>query len=120
MMNRDTTIAILVIVAAILGGYTLIRNQDVPLSKPQPGERAVEETIEFVSILDKIHPDEIGVVGAEPAEWPDSCLGLPQFEELCAQVIVEGYRVTLEVDGELLIFRTDRIGSSIRRDTAAE
>jgi hypothetical protein len=38
---------------------------------------------------------------ASPVDWPDSSLGCPKEGELYAQVIVPGYRVSLQVDGRL-------------------
>ena len=121
MINKDTIIAILIVAIAISGGYFLMKDwRIVPASTSQAYDQAVEETVEFVSILDRIHPDKIKVIGSEAAEWPNSCLGLPMTDEMCAEVIVPGYKVILEADGQIMVFRTNKDGSSIRRDLAAE
>ena len=98
-----------------------MRDRDiVPESTPQAHEQAVEETIEFVSLIDRIHPDKIKVISSEAAEWPNSCLGLPMDGEVCAEALVPGYKVTLEADGQIMVFRANKDGSSIRRDLKAE
>lgn len=59
---------------------------------------------------------QITIVSAEPAEWPDACLGQPDPTELCAQMITPGYRVTLDANGTEVVYRTDESGQSIRRE----
>lgn len=61
-----------------------------------------------------IAQDEITVVSAEPVEWPDACLGLPQADEMCAQVITPGYRIVLEARGGRYIAHTDQTGGQVR------
>lgn len=59
---------------------------------------------------------QITIVAAEPAEWPDACLGQPDPTEMCAQMITPGYRVTLDANGTEVVYRTDESGKSIRRE----
>lgn len=49
--------------------------------------------------------DAVQLVAVEPATWPDACLGLPQPGEMCAQVLVEGYRVLLQAGGRIYEYR---------------
>ena len=51
--------------------------------------------------------EEIEVVLVTPMQWPDACLGLPEAGEACAQVITPGYEVTLNLDGNVSVYRTD-------------
>ncbi len=46
-----------------------------------------------------IAPADIAVARAEPAEWRDAGLGLPQPGEFYAQVITAGYRIELDAGG---------------------
>ncbi len=52
---------------------------------------------------------EIDTVSVTPQEWPDSCLGLAESDEVCAQVITPGFEVVLVlVDARsLFTYRTD-------------
>ena len=72
---------------------------------------------ELVNSLE-IDESEAKIVSVEENEWPNSCLGLAGEEEMCAQVIVPGYLVTLEVDGEEYRFRTDKNGTIVRQEIA--
>ncbi|MCU0507602.1 MAG: hypothetical protein MUC34_04220 [Anaerolineae bacterium] len=57
---------------------------------------------------------QVTIVSVEPVEWPDACLGMPDPTELCAQMITPGYRVTLDVNGKPVIYRTNETGEEIR------
>jgi hypothetical protein len=64
--------------------------------------------------------DQVTVVGAQAAEWPDSCLGLPAADEACAEAITPGYRVVLEAQGQAYEYRTNQDGSTVRLAKAPE
>jgi hypothetical protein len=57
---------------------------------------------------------QIQVVAIESTEWPDACLGLPDEGEVCAQVITPGYELTMEVNQQEYVIRTDQTGEIIR------
>ena len=42
-----------------------------------------------------VSPEEIEIVSVTPEEWPEACLGLPEPDEVCAQVVTPGYVVQL-------------------------
>ena len=58
--------------------------------------------------------EEIELKNIEVTTWPDSCLGLqPQGSNtVCAQAIVDGYRIELEYMNEIYVVRTDRTGQT--------
>lgn len=56
----------------------------------------------------------VEVVSFTEEEWPDSCLGLPEDGELCAQVITLGWRVELEAEGQRYEARTTAEGDVVR------
>lgn len=61
-----------------------------------------------------IDSSEVTVVGSEAVEWPDSCLGAAMEDEMCAEVITPGYRITLAAGGETYTYHTDQNGSWYR------
>ena len=61
-----------------------------------------------------IDPAQIGVASYEFVEWPDSCLGMPEPGEACAEVITQGWRVRLELDGVVHEIHCDKLGEEIR------
>ena len=60
-----------------------------------------------------VDPAQIDVVTYESVEWPDSCLGMPEPEEACAEVITPGWRVRLESNGVVRELRSDSLGEQI-------
>jgi hypothetical protein len=50
----------------------------------------------------------------EAVEWSDSCLGLSQPEEFCAQMITPGYQVTFTTAEKNFVVHSDRTGESYR------
>jgi hypothetical protein len=58
----------------------------------------------------------VRVLSAEYNEFSDGCLGLAAEDEMCTQVITPGYRVTLNVDGQEVVYRTDTSGNTIRKE----
>jgi hypothetical protein len=69
---------------------------------------------EALSAETDVSVEKIEVVEAEEREWPNACLGLAEEGEACAQVITPGWRVTLRVDGETYVLRTDEEGTAVR------
>lgn len=81
-----------------------------------PGElppRAVLEAISQLSQELNVSVDEIEVLDFEQVDWPDACLGIPQEDQVCAQVITPGFRVVLEVNGQQYEFRSNQDGTLV-------
>lgn len=61
----------------------------------------------------RIEPSAATVVGVEEVQWPDGCLGVRMPDVLCIQVIVPGYRITLEANGKRYVYHTDQTGQQL-------
>jgi hypothetical protein len=59
--------------------------------------------------------DKITILNFDTVDFPDTCLGLPKPDELCAQVITSGFLIQLAVDGLMYEFHTDLMGYDIRQ-----
>jgi hypothetical protein len=57
---------------------------------------------------------EVGVQTAEAVDWSNACLGAAQPDEMCAEVITPGYRVTFTTPAGEVVVHSDRTGSSYR------
>lgn len=63
----------------------------------------------------RVTAEEITLTEISPVEWPDGCLGLASPDEMCIQVITPGYRLLIEVNGNIIIeVRTDWSGNQVR------
>lgn len=58
--------------------------------------------------------DQVVVVSIKAVDWPNACLGLPEANEMCAQVITPGYRVMLRVNNQEYEVRTGSSTSVVR------
>ena len=58
--------------------------------------------------------NSITVESIESMDWPDSCLGLPNPGEMCAMIVMTGYKIVLSANSQTYIARTNRDGSEVR------
>jgi hypothetical protein len=77
---------------------------------PKAVQDAQKQLVDQLSALG----EQVRIVEIEPASWPDTCLGLGRPDEVCAQVITPGWRVILEINGQMYEVRTDETGSIVR------
>jgi hypothetical protein len=62
-----------------------------------PAVLATQNTLKVVLLA----PADVIIIRFEPVDWPDTCLGVPRSDKLCAQVITPGFRVLLVGNGLL-------------------
>jgi len=114
---------VLVLIALWGGSFASPDSSALPVNENNIEEEVVvndnQATIaaknELASSLE-VDESEVEIISVEDSEWPNSCLGLESQDEMCAQVIVPGYLVTLEVNGEEYRFRTDKEGSILKQE----
>lgn len=80
-----------------------------------PVPTAVSAVRTLVAINLGISEGVVIVTGAFEREWPNSCLGLAEEDELCAQVITPGFEVTVQAQGAEFIYHTNANGSVLRQ-----
>lgn len=74
-------------------------------------EEIIEDAIVDLSEMLNVSPDEIVVDHVADVMWPDPFLGcdLPENADMAAaMVIVSGWRITLNVDGEAYYYHSDK------------
>lgn len=60
-----------------------------------------------------VKPETITVVSATALDWPDGAMGCPKPGEMYMQMIVPGYRVVLQANGEKYAYHSDQRGKFI-------
>lgn len=112
---------IIVLYAGVDGGTILLLNgllgdplRYEALAIDEPFPPAVVATIRSLADQAQIDPSLIRVERYEQVDWPNACLGLPSPEEMCAQVIVPGWRVDLIAGENSYVLHTDESGEQIR------
>jgi hypothetical protein len=78
-------------------------------------EAAISAVVQNLGIA----AEQVKVVSTEAVEWPDVCLGIATEGIDCAQVVTPGFRVTLDVAGKNVEYRTNQDLSVIRPATTA-
>ncbi len=91
--------------AEIIGG-----KPGLDLDKPV----SIIAAMRFLSNFIDVPVSDIALKSAEKVDWPNSCLGLPDEGELCAEVIVPGWRIILQAGTKTFEIHTDLTGQTIR------
>ncbi len=61
-----------------------------------------------------ITADKLKVTESSRKSWPNTCLGLGSSDEICAQMIVEGWRVVVSDGRQTWVYRTNARGNILR------
>lgn len=88
---------------------------DTPVSLPA----AIEMARKAAAQRSGLKPQDVQVTTYSQIEWPDSCLGFPLPDEMCAQVITPGYTGTLQAGQEQFEFHSDSTGGRLRMQPGA-
>jgi hypothetical protein len=85
-----------------------------PLITPAEEIPAVKTARQALAKRLNVDAQKLNLREVSDQQWSDSCLGLAQPGEMCAQVIVPGYLVVFELDGRTYPVRTDARGLTVR------
>lgn len=58
----------------------------------------------------------IQIENVEKMDWPNSCLGLPNGDEACAEVITPGWLLTFNINEQEYKYRVDQTGTVVRQE----
>ncbi|MEG4083036.1 hypothetical protein [Microcoleus sp. POL10_C6] len=61
-----------------------------------------------------IAADKLKVTESSRQSWPNTCLGLTTADEICGQMIVEGWRVVVSDGRQTWVYRTNARGNILR------
>lgn len=59
---------------------------------------------------------DIQIKQVEKKDWPNSCLGLPEGNEVCTEVVTPGWLLTFNISGKEYKYRVDQTGNIIRQE----
>jgi len=97
-------------VALVEGEYHTFRtNEDGSVIKIFPP--AVSIVREKAAQEQAVSVESVTILEVQAVEWPDACLGMQTEDLMCAQVITPGFRVTLQIDNQTIIYRTNLDGN---------
>ncbi len=87
-----------------------------PTIDPQVREKIGEAARAKLAEWLKVDASAIEVAELESTLWRDSCLGLANEGEMCAEALTPGFRIVLTVDGQKHVLHTDETGANIRQE----
>ncbi len=72
---------------------------------PEDLEAAIDRARRDLAQRLKLNEDEIALGSADPVDFPDASLGTPIEDQMSAQVITPGWRITLKANGKSYEYR---------------
>jgi hypothetical protein len=72
---------------------------------PEDLDAAIDRARRDLSQRLNLDENEIALGSAQPSDFPDAALGAPIEDEMSAQVITPGWRITLEAKGKSYEYR---------------
>jgi hypothetical protein len=60
--------------------------------------------------------ENIKIQNVEKMDWPNSCLGLPEGDEVCAEVVTPGWLLTFKINNQEYQYRVDSTGTILRQE----
>ncbi|HLO16424.1 MAG TPA: hypothetical protein VK206_16450 [Anaerolineales bacterium] len=113
-------IVVLVTAGLVLAACSASRT-DVPATQVNPDLQNVLPPDVALNVQNQISAtlgvalENIKIEKVEQMDWPDSCLGLPEANEVCAQVVTPGWMLTFNINGQRYQYRVDKTGTIIRQ-----
>lgn len=77
-------------------------------------DQVINLASQFLGQTLNVPVNQVSFSGVSVETWSDSCLGVGQANESCAQVTTPGYRISFNVGGQTYELRTDSTGSNMR------
>ena len=108
--------ASLVLAACGAGGTEVAVTQVIPLLEDVlPPDVALNVRNQVSAILG-VPVESIQLESIEQTDWPNGCLGLPEPEEVCTEVVTPGWLLVFSAEGQEYRFRVDQTGTVIRQE----
>ncbi len=115
MSGKKIAVFLVLMSAVLLVACQPAQTDLLPVTGEEDLPPAVQAVLEQVSQQTGVEVRNIEIVTLEQVDWPDACLGLPETDEACADVVTPGFRVELQVNNQTFEFRTDESGAIIRQ-----
>ena len=93
------------------GGSTGLSSPEAVTDLPP---KAVLDAQQWLGEQHGVFVEQVAIIDIEQVRWSDTCLGLGQPDEICAQVTTPGWRVIFEINSQEYEVRTDETGSNVR------
>jgi outer membrane lipoprotein-sorting protein len=101
-------------------GQTSLANplvSQAPIKSEGASATVINAVRQDLSNRTRIAANKFKVIEASQKTWSDGCLGLAGPDEICTQMLVEGWRIVMSDGDRNWIYRTDAQGNTIRLET---
>jgi hypothetical protein len=105
-----------VLTACGAGGTEVAVTQVLPLLEDVLPPDVALNIRNQVSTMLGVPVESIQLESVEQTDWPNGCLGLPEPEEVCTEVITPGWLLVFSAEGQEYRFRVDQTGMVIRQE----
>lgn len=84
------------------------------VNNAQLSDRVAKAVIADLSHQTGIPTEKLKITQYSHQTWSNGCLGIPKADEICAQALVEGWRVAVSGNRRTWVYRSDRHGRILR------
>lgn len=92
----------------------------IPTTVPQTSQTrtlpnsVAEAVLQDASSRLNLPREQLKIANTKQQSWPDGCLGLAEPGTFCPQIVVSGWKVTVQGRENNLLYRTDNRGSLVK------
>jgi len=111
----------LILTGFILAACGTIRT-DIPATQVNPDLENILPPAVALSVQNQISQtlgvavENIKITQVGQKDWPNGCLGLPQGNEVCTEVVTPGWLLTFNINNQEYKYRVDKTGMVIRQE----
>jgi hypothetical protein len=122
VLNMPKKWVIMLVLTGLLLAACGTSRTDVPATQVNPELQDVLPPDVALNVQNQISQnlavavENIQITKVEPMDWPNGCLGLPQGDEVCTEVITPGWLLTFNINGQEYKYRVDKTGTVIRQE----
>ena len=112
-MLRLSSVSVLVLALGLTACNVSLRGQPAPTpaaSWPAEADTAVRAALQDVAARLQVQSNAVQVISVSATDWPDTSLGCPQPGMFYAQMIVQGYTITLAAGDQRVEYHADKKG----------
>ena len=120
MLQKWTVIAL--VLASLVLGACSSNQTNVPATQVNEALEEVLPPDVALNVQNQISEtlgvplESILIENVEKMDWQNSCLGLPEGDEVCAEVITPGWLLTFNINDQQYRYRVDETGTVIRQE----
>jgi hypothetical protein len=122
VLGLPCRMVVLLVLTALLLTACSSSNTNVPATQVNPDlENALPPDVALniqnqISQTLGVAVENIQITKVEQMDWPNGCLGLPEGDEVCAEVVTPGWLLTFNINGQEYKYRVDKTGTVIRQE----